>query len=109
MKKFLIKLLTFLLVAAMLLPTLFACKSDENENEGEKPMQFYVESALLGWDTHKICDFNSPDFLSVNKNVRERLYVLDGKTGYKWEPKAVNRLSFRIPEGAGNVQGYYYF
>lgn len=124
MKKYLIRFLSLLLVTVILVQSLVACADDtpppdnengeQTENGGEEPENNasinnpYIQASLSGWDTKKLCDFTSEEFIA-NNGIAEHLFTVDGKTGYKWDLSLENNLLFYVPEASRNVQGYYYF
>ena len=110
MKSISIKLISLLLLIAMLIPLAVACTTDPPENNpggnpGDSPEtpeeQFYIEASHSGWDSLDICDFSSQEFADINNklynNISSYFTEVDGKPAFRWDSMKMQSVSFTVP------------
>ena len=123
MKQLLFKILSLLLIAAMLLPMAVACseeppQSNENEGNGEgegeggqNPTETekldYVSATLTGYDELPLVDFTSVEMAQINKNftANQTTDATLNKTVYKWNTASALNFVFT---GEVDVQKYHF-
>ncbi len=107
MKKIILKLLSLLLIFAMLLPMAIACKKDpppnkddgddddDTENNSQSNPLTYVKVDLVGWDDLVLVDLSSEDMAAINRNFKEnQVYNSEaGQSVYRWDTGANSSIS----------------
>ena len=114
MRKFLIRLISLILLIAMLLPMAAACSDDppppsnegENgENENQNPTEpsiyptSYVDAVQTGWNTTTVWDVDSDAVISANNQYYAgKIAQKDGLSYYKWVPSEKSLDIISLPD-----------